>query len=228
MPKDDIINVFKRSGLFRGLSVQELDQVYDFTMPTEKKYDKNLSIVQQGESVNTVGIIKSGTIISMKYHFDGNAQILRIYKHYETFSLDVVNTTLQTSPTALVSQTECDIIFISYKKLLEIGKISPGVKETIMLNSSWILSNEMVRLMYKIDVLSKRTLQERIMTYLSIISEKSGRDTFDINMNHEQFAQYLCVNRSVLSKELNRMKKAGRINYKKSVYAICEHTNHSK
>ena len=228
MSKDDIINVFKRSGLFKGLSVQELDQVYDFTMPTERKYGKNISIVQQGEPVNAVGIIKSGTIISMKYHFDGSAQILRIYKHHETFSLDVVNTTLQTSPTTLVSRTECDVIFIPYKKLLEIGKINCGVKETIMLNSTWILSNEMVRLMYKIDVLSKRTLQERIMTYLSIISEKNGRDTFDINMNHEQFAQYLCVNRSVLSKELNRMKKAGLIGYKKSIYTVYQHTNHPK
>ncbi len=28
-------------------------------------------------------------------------------------------------------------------------------------------------------------------------------------MNQEEFAQYLCVNRSALSKELNRIKKEG-------------------
>ena len=82
--------------------------------------------------------------------------------------------------------------------------------------------------MYKIDVLSKRTLQERVLTYLSVISEKKGKDTFDISMNQEQFAQYLCVNRSVLSKELNKMRQKGLIDYRKNWYTIFEQDNKPK
>jgi CRP-like cAMP-binding protein len=156
---------------------------------------------------------------------NGEAQILRIYKQGEVLSLDTVNTTFLTSPVSLISQTESVIAFLNYKKLLEVDKISPEIKETIIFNNSEILSNELVRLMYKIDVLSKRTLQEKVLTYLSIISEKKGTDTFDISMNQEQFAQYLCVNRSVLSKELNLMRKNGLIDYKKNKYTIFQHIN---
>ncbi len=68
-----------------------------------------------------------------------------------------------------------------------------------------------------------------MLTYLSIIREKKGRDTFDISMNQEQFAQYLCVNRSVLSKELNQMRNAGLIDYKKNRYTILhEHVGAAK
>jgi CRP-like cAMP-binding protein len=228
MVEDDNIYILKKSKLFKGLKAEAIERVYDFTMPTIKEFDKNETIVGQGEIVSKIGIIKRGTVISMKYHLNGEAQILRIYKQGEVLSLDTVNTTFLTSPVSLISQTECAIVFLNYKKLLEVDKINPGIKETIIFNNSEILSNELVRLMYKIDVLSKRTLQERVLTYLSIIREKKGTDTFDISMNQEQFAQYLCVNRSVLSKELNLMRKKGLIDYKKNKYTIYQHVNLTK
>ncbi len=228
MIADDMIGVLKRAELFKGFEECEIEQVCDFTIPVEREYEKNQVIIHQGEPVTKIGIIRSGTVISTKYHFNGDAQILRIYKRGEVLSLDTVNTTFLTSPASLNSQTDCSLIFISYKKLLEIGRVNPALKERIMMNSSEILSNELVRLMYKIDVLSKRTLQDRVLTYLSIIREKKGKDTFDISMNQEQFAQYLCVNRSVLSKELNQMRKSGLIDYNKNRYTLYEHTSTPK
>lgn len=222
---DDMISALRRAELFKGLEDREIGQVCDFTMPVGREYEKNQVIIHQGEAVAKIGVIKSGTVISTKYHFNGDAQILRIYKRGEVLSLDTVNTTFLASPASLISQTDCSLIFIPYKKLLEINRVNPAVKERIMLNSSEILSNELVRLMYKIDVLSKRTLQDRVLTYLSIIREKKGKDTFDISMNQEQFAQYLCVNRSVLSKELNQMRKSGLIDYDKNRYTLYGHAS---
>ncbi len=228
MTEDGITAVLKRSKLFKGLNDYEIEQISRHVIPLERFYEKNEIIVNQGEFVNRVGIIKSGTVISMKYHFNGDAQILRIYKRGEVVSLDAVNTTFLTSPAALTAQTDCSIIFILYKKIFETEHIGASVKEAVMFNGSEILSNELVRLMYKIDVLSKRTLRERVLTYLSIIREKKGRESIDISMNQEQFAQYLCVNRSVLSKELNLMRKSGLIDYKKNRYTIIEHTGNPR
>jgi CRP-like cAMP-binding protein len=225
MIEDDVVLILKRSKLFKGLSDDDIEQVCRLTMPSERFFDKNQIIINQGESVRRIGIIKSGTVISMKYHFNGDTQILRIYKRGEVISLDAVNTSFLTSPAALISQSDCSIIFIPYRKLFDSSITSPSMKEIIMFNSSEILSNELVRLMYKIDVLSKRTLQDRIMTYLSIIREKKGKDTIDIGMNQEEFAHYLCVNRSVLSKELNLMRKDGMIDYKKNRYTLFKHIN---
>lgn len=220
MAENDIFNILKKSKLFQGLGDHEIEEVCHITMPAETKYSKNQIIVNQGDQVNKIGILKKGTAISTKSHFDGNTQILRIYNQGEVFSLDAVNTTFLTSPVTLISQSDCTVIFVPYIKIFEADSISVEVRKVIMSNSSELLSNELIRLMYKIDVLSKRTLQERILTYLSLISEKNGSDTFDIGMNQEQFAQYLCVNRSVLSNELNHMRKSGLIDYKKKRFTL--------
>jgi len=216
----DMISVLKNSKLFHGLDVDEIEKVCQIIMPSEKEYSKNQIIVNQGEPVRKIGILKKGSAISMKYHIDGNTQLLRVHNQGEVISLDAVNTTLLTSPVTLISQTDSVVVLIPYAKIFEAETISPETKKIIMSNSSEMLSNELIRLMYKIDVLSKRTLRERILTYLSLIRERSAANTFDIGMNQEQFAQYLCVNRSVLSKELNQMRKSGLIGYKGSRFTF--------
>jgi CRP-like cAMP-binding protein len=220
MAENDILSVLQNSKLFLGVDAGELARLVTAAAPAEKDYAKNQIIINQGEPVNKIGILKKGSTISVKYHHDGNAQILRIYNQGEVFSLDAVNTSLSTSPATLISQTDCEVVFIPYSKLLDSETVSDQIKERIMSNAGEILSNELIRLMYKIDVLSKRTLRERIMTYLSLIMERNTGETFDIGMNQEQFAQYLCVNRSVLSKELNKMRKSGIIDYKGSRFTV--------
>jgi CRP-like cAMP-binding protein len=220
MVEREMISVLKKSRIFQGLDGQEILKVCNIVMPSEKVYSKNQIIVNQGEPVHKIGVLKKGSAISVKYHFDGNTQILRIYNQGEVFSLDVVNTSLSTSPATLISQTDCEVVFIPYPKLLDSESVSDSAKKRIMSNAGEILSNELIRLAYKIDVLSKRTLRERIMTYLSLIRERNEDSTFDIGMNQEQFAQYLCVNRSVLSNELNKMRKSGLINYKGNRFTV--------
>lgn len=220
MADNELILVLKKSRIFQGLDGQEIEKVCEIVMPSEKAYAKNGIILNQGEPVYKIGILKKGSAISVKYHYDGNAQILRIYNQGEVFSLDAVNTSLSTSPSALISQTDCEVVFIPYSKLLDSEAVCEGTKKQIMSNTGEILSNELIRLTYKIDVLSKRTLRERIMTYLSLIRERNESGTFDIGMNQEQFAQYLCANRSVLSNELNKMRKAGLIDYKGNRFTV--------
>jgi len=215
-----MISVLKNSKIFQGLTADELEKVCQAVMPTEKEYCKNQIIINQGEPVHKIGILKKGSAISTKYHFNGNAQILRIYHQGEALLLEAVNTTLLTSPVTLISQTDSVVVYVSYAEIVKEDAISPKIKEVIMSNCSEILSNELIRLMYKIDVLSKRTLRERILTYLSLIRERSGSGTFEIGMNQEQLAQYLCVNRSALSKELNQMRKSGLIDYKGNRFTV--------
>lgn len=219
MDKDIMISLVN-SKLFQGLSSNDIETVCSLLAVTEKEYSKNEIIVNQGEPVHKIGILKKGSAISVKYHYDGSAQILRIYNQSEVFSLDAVNTSLSTSPATLISQTDCEVVFIPYSKLLDSESVGDRTKKRIIFNAGEILSNELVRLTYKIDVLSKRTLRERIMTYLSLIKERSAGSTFDIGMNQEQFAQYLCVNRSALSNELNKMRKSGLIDYKGNRFTV--------
>ena len=60
----------------------------------------------------------------------------------------------------------------------------------------------------------------RILAHLQLMAAKSGSDTFWIHMNQERFAQYLSVNRSALSAELNAMRREGLMDFQRDLYTL--------
>jgi hypothetical protein len=68
--------------------------------------------------------------------------------------------------------------------------------------------------MKRTDILSRRTIRERVTLFLNVLREISG-DEVDIGMTQEKLAQYLCVDRSSLSEELNIMRREGLIDFRK-------------
>lgn len=210
----------QKSALFQGLEKEELETVRSSIVPIVKTYEKNEIILRQGDVVKYVGILLDGRVSGLKYHYDGSVQILKFLNPLDTIGLESAFSSFHTSPYMFIADKHCSILCIMYAELFTSQGGSISCKLKLLKNVVNILSDENIRLMYKIDTLSKRTLRDRILTYLSIIGEKRGSDRFDIGMTQEQFALYLCVNRSVLSSELNKMRKEGLIDFDKSIYTL--------
>ena len=72
----------------------------------------------------------------------------------------------------------------------------------------------------RIQVLSKLTLREKILTFLSEMPEAASGKPFVIPMNREDMAAYLGANRSAISRELSALKKEGVLDYYKNTFRI--------
>ena len=82
-------------------------------------------------------------------------------------------------------------------------------------------------LIRKIDIISRNTIREKIIAYLKeelwIFNEEKGTPEnrkIEIPLNKMEMAQYLCVNRSALARELSSMKQDGLIDMKGSLFTI--------
>ena len=210
------------SPLFRGFDEEQIDSLlYDFPLDI-KTYTKGEIIIRQGDSVKKIGIILEGCVMSNKYHYDGTSQLLQVLQKNDILGIEAISSTFLTSPYMNTADDFCIIAFFPYVSFINSREIEDAKKLRLSTNVLNIVSDDSIRKMYKIDVLTKRRLRERILTYLSIISEKKHSKTIDIGMTQDQFAHYLCVNRSVLSKELNMMKREKIIDFRGSMYVIFE------
>ena len=72
----------------------------------------------------------------------------------------------------------------------------------------------------KIEILSHRSTQDRLMAYLRSVAQQKGTDEFDISFDRQQLADYLCVERSALSAEISRLSKLGLITSRKNHFTI--------
>ena len=78
-------------------------------------------------------------------------------------------------------------------------------------NTSQVLANRCVKLLYRTEVISFKLLRERILAFFRILQVKQGSSTIRLKLNRQQLAQYLCTNRSALSRELSWMQRDGLI-----------------
>ena len=83
-----------------------------------------------------------------------------------------------------------------------------------------VIAEKNIVLMDKVDILSKKTLREKIATYLLQEASKQQSLYFDIHLGRVQLAEYLCVDRSALTRELNTMKAEGYIDFDKNTFRV--------
>lgn len=209
------MEILKKSGLFDRLSDKECELLFNMIAISEKSYSKREIIVHEGSEVQHFFIVKKGKVIGEKFHIEGETDLLNVFEEGEILGLEAASSTLKTSPLTYTADTEAAVIMIEIASIL-----SCPLKEVILENIIHLLSDISIRQMYKIQVISKHGLRERIMAHLLIMQRKRNSEVFDIRMSQEQLAQYLCVNRSALSYELNKMKKEGIIDFKKSKFKI--------
>ena len=72
----------------------------------------------------------------------------------------------------------------------------------------------------KLDIMSKKTIREKIMTYLSQQVKEKKSDTIISPMGRTELAEYLGINRSSLTRELKNMKKENIIDFDKNYFRI--------
>lgn len=82
-----------------------------------------------------------------------------------------------------------------------------------------MLSQKTLSMNDRIQVLSKPTLREKLMTLLTQYSTREGKN-FNLPFDRNTMAAYLGVNRSALSRELSKMREEGRIDFYKNSFSI--------
>lgn len=82
------------------------------------------------------------------------------------------------------------------------------------------IGNTNAKQCHKIEIVSQKSIRDKIMTYLLIQKNNKQSNSFNISFDRDQLANYLCVNRSVLSHELSLMQQEGIIKFKKNHFEI--------
>ncbi|MDR3363410.1 MAG: Crp/Fnr family transcriptional regulator [Clostridiales Family XIII bacterium] len=205
--------------VFRGLSDAEFEYAIKRSRPHGARYERG-SIVAEAESRrDEFLILVSGRVQGVREHGDGSLDFVQLFVPGEIVGLDIVCSASRKCPFRLLALDDTDIVFVDYDGLFS-GKISPLAEKMLREGVTRALAGESLRRLHKIDVLYRRALRDRICVYLRNLCIQSGSHYVEINMDREQFAQYLGVNRSALSHELGLMRDEGLIAFHKGSFEI--------
>ena len=209
-----------RSPLFAGIDPGDMDGMLGCIGYHIREFEKGQIICFEEENINHVGVVLSGAVDMVKEDLWGNRTMLvRSYPEDifgETFacgeeSLSVVS---------FQAAQNTKVLFLSFCRVMHTCTHACQFHQTLIENMVRLIARKNRELMRKVEVVSKKTLREKILAYLSIQAQTQGKNTFEIPLGRVEWAEYLCADRSALTRELSKMKEEGILDYHRNTFRI--------
>lgn len=213
-------NILKKSDLFRGMSEEDIKHILSCLGSSKKTFRKNEYIFMEGETNPKVGIIISGNVQAIKETKAGGLILINQMKAGDIFGLSYVCAQTNYLPISIISIDKSEVLFIDLNQLVQTCRNACQFHINMIKNALWILAQKNLFLDTKMFYLSHKTIRERLITFLEEEENKANSPEFIIDFNREQLADFLCVDRSSLSRELSHLKDEGILDYKKNWFKI--------
>lgn len=214
------IDLLYDTPLFQNIKHTDMESMLQCLNPYVKFYKKGNYITHSGESVNSVGVVLSGTVHMLKEDIWGNTAILAIVPEKDIFGETSVCSGSYKSTASFRAITDCEVLFLSFDKILHSCSKACEFHHQLIDNMVILIAQKNIQLMEKLEVISKKTLREKTLIYLSRQAQRNNNLYFTVPMNRLELADYLGADRSALSRELSRMKDDGLIDYDKSTFRL--------
>ena len=208
------------SPLFNGISPDERATMLGCIGYHIGTFKKGEIVAFEAENIKHIGIVLSGAVDMIKEDLWGNKTMLvRIRKDElfgETFACGEDNLSVVTF---LVSE-DARILFMPFDRVMHSCTSACMFHHRLIENMVKIIANKNRDLMRKLEIISKRNLREKVLAYLSIHAQTQNSRYFEIPLGRVELAEYLCADRSALTRELSKMKDDGLIDYDKNCFRI--------
>ncbi len=170
-------------------------------LPEEKSYPKGARILTAGERCKKVGALLAG----------GNpATVAKLEKgsmFAEAFAFSG-----EPLAVSVYASSACRVLWLDGNKIAANGALAA--------NALKIFSRKNIFLTERVEHLSKHTLRGKVLSYLTTVRRKTGKNTFSVPFNRQGLADYLGCDRSALSLVLSKLKAEGVLDWHKNTFRL--------
>jgi len=204
--------------LFQNLNEKDLAYALEFFHAKKRKFQKGEGMKRPGEKLPFFGLVLAGNTEVYMDDMDGNHLVMAYVEEGETFGESLCYLG-KPNPVGIVAATDCEVLFMDCEKLKSTGARSE-LDCTLGKRFISMLAERTLDMNSRIQVLSKLSIRDKLLTLFARQQLIAGKKTFEIAMDRERLAAYLGTNRSALSRELSRMKEEGIIDYDRNVFRL--------
>ncbi len=211
------ISVLRDSILFKGFEEEEAGRLLTSLNAREKKFKKGAVLFCAGDVTDKLCFVSNGSVTIESNDMWGNRTILNLVGKGQFFAESYALLPDVPMLVDVCANDDCSIIFLSMKSL---SNLDDSIRARLLTNLLTITTRKNLHLSSRSFHTAPRQVRGRIMAYLNTVSVQKHSREFDIPFDRQQLADYLNVERSVLSNELSKMQRDGLIVCRKNHFEI--------
>ena len=171
----------KKSPLFQDIGYENYQQMLDCFQAVQRSYRVDEVIYDfSGPAGNAVGVVERGEASLIRIDEEGVATVLEELGPGGVFGKSLAFSTSGRDSLEVVCRTACDVVFIDYPHILKRCERACTHHSLLVQNMLRLISDKAQALSERVDVLSRRSIREKLLCYFNQLAEKEGSRTFQL------------------------------------------------
>ena len=216
---DEILRTVN-SALFEGICYEDRRAMLGCIGYHIGTFRKGDIINFEDEKIKHVGIVVEGSVDMIKEDIWGNKTMLVRSRKDDVFAETFACGSDNLSMVTFQVSEDATILFLPFNRVMHNCTMACQFHHQLIENMVHVIANKNRDLMRKVEVVSKRTTREKLLSFLSIQAQAQQTRYFEIPLGRVELAEYLCVDRSAMTRELSKMKEEGLIDYDKNCFRL--------
>lgn len=192
--------------IFEGISEADIEKMLKCFEARKLTFKKDRTIVTNIINVKLIGIILSGTANMERYDYNGNRSIIEKLSPNSVFG--EVFSRLG-SDISVIATSDCEVLFIEYEHIIKKCKKGCLYHNILTNNMLKLLSQKIVELNERVEILSKRSIRDKLLSYFELLASSNPKRSFLLPFTYTDLADYLSVDRSAMMREIKNLKEDG-------------------
>ena len=217
---EKFLKVLKKCPLFYGIGESDLLRMLGCFGAKVEFFDKKYTVMAEGSTAKYIGIVLSGAAQIVQVDYYGNRSIFANIEEGNTFAEAFACAGTENIPIAVIADEPSEIMLVDCSHILHTCSNNCGFHNQLIYNLMRSLAEKNIAFHKKIEVTSKRTTRDKLMTYLMHQSKRVGKSEFEIPFDRQELADYLEVERSGLSAEISKLTREGILESNKNRFIL--------
>ena len=195
-----------KNALFQNVSAESIERMIPcFKMKKRSFSEKDIIPTSEGTK-QYVCLLLEGAVSVSRISIDGSLDLLEYLEDTGVFG-DAFAFSNQEDEFISVCEKDCSVLYIEKNQITKRCSNACQHHTQVVENMLQLMGNKVVHLTEKVDILSHRSIRGKLMSYFRIQSTKQGALTFELPFSLLKLANYLCIDRSAMMRELKKMKE---------------------
>ena len=214
------LEILKKCPLFDNIEETNLLKMLSCLGAKMEFFDKKYTVFSEGSPAKYIGIVLSGSVQIVQVDYYGNRSILSSMGASDVFAEAFACAEISALPVSVIADEPCEVMFIDCSHILHTCANGCGFHHQLIYNLMKDLAIKTILFHQRIEVTSKRSTREKLLTYLALQAKKANSNRFEIPFDRQELADYLEVERSGLSTEIGKLKKEGILDAQKNHFVL--------
>lgn len=216
----EYLPLYERYSLFDGIARQQITPLLTCLGAKVISFSKGSTIFRQDDPARFFGVVLSGSVQVIRGDIYGSHTITALIEAGDIFGETFACASAAAIPANVIASSESTILLLEHARVVCTCSKGCAAHARLITNLLRIIADKNLLLNQKLEFVMQRTTRDKLMAYLHSQASKARSNHFSIPFDRQGLADYLGVERSAMSTELNKLKKAGVIDFQKNEFEL--------